>query len=71
MVKMKKWFKYNEQPILLTIMIVYLISFMFMFSEYGEQYTWLGYVWLFQFFTLPFCLVSYGNKKGWKWPERY
>jgi len=67
---MKKWYLEFEQTILFFSTITYLISFMFVFEEQMRTTSWMGLVWLLQFFILGTALALYGIKKGWKWPER-
>lgn len=67
---MKKWYKEYEQTILFLSTVTYLISFMFVFDDQLRNTSWMGLVWISQFFILGTALALYGIKKGWKWPER-
>jgi hypothetical protein len=67
---MKKWFLTYEQVILFYTVIIYLISFMFIFDEQMRTTEWMGLVWIVQFFGLGTWLGLRGRKKGWIWPSR-
>ena len=69
-VKMKNWFSVYEQVILFYTIVIYLISFMFIFDEQMRTTDWMGLVWVVQFFGLATWLGLRGKKKGWIWPSR-
>jgi hypothetical protein len=66
----KKIYKEFEQVILFYSVVIYLISFMFVFDYQMRNTDWMVILWLVQFFGFGTLLGLYSIKKGWKWPQR-
>lgn len=67
----KKFYNEFEQVILFYSLIIYLIGFMLYFDNEMRTTSWMGILWIIQFFTLGTLLGLHSRKKGWRWPNRY
>ena len=63
MEKLKQFYLKNEQTLLLSSVIIYLFSLLFILNN-SE---WKEILWVLQFVGLGLLLVFKGKQKGWEW----
>jgi len=63
MKKLKQFYLKNEQTLLLSSVIIYLFSLLFILNN-SE---WKEILWVLQFVGLGLLLVFKGKQKGWEW----
>jgi amino acid transporter len=68
---MKNWFFKYEQVILFYSVVIYMVTFTFVFDEQLRKTEWMSLIWVAQFFGFATLIGLRGIKKGWKWPKRY
>jgi FtsH-binding integral membrane protein len=70
MKNLKEWYLALEQAILFSLVVAYLMSFIFIFDEQMRNTEWMGLIWIAQFIILGLLLAKRSKQKGWVWPSR-